>query len=50
RSSRDYSGLGLGLFICAEIIRNHQGKIGALSEPGKGSEFWFTLPLEDFGA
>ncbi|RZK50331.1 MAG: PAS domain S-box protein, partial [Pedobacter sp.] len=39
RSSRDYSGLGLGLFICAEIIRNHQGKIGALSEPGKGSEF-----------
>lgn len=48
RSSRDYSGLGLGLFICAEIIRNHQGKIGALSEPGKGSEFWFTLPLEDF--
>lgn len=50
RSSRDYSGLGLGLFICAEIIRNHQGKIGALSEPGKGSEFWFTLPLEDFDA
>lgn len=40
-----YSGLGLGLFICSEIIRRHNGQIGAESEPGKGSTFWFTLPL-----
>ncbi|RYG18842.1 MAG: PAS domain-containing protein, partial [Chitinophagaceae bacterium] len=47
RSSRDYSGLGLGLFICAEIIRNHHGEIGAISEMGTGSEFWFTIPVEE---
>jgi two-component system CheB/CheR fusion protein len=39
-----YSGLGLGLFICANIIRKHEGEIGVDSEPGQGSTFWFTVP------
>jgi PAS domain S-box-containing protein len=39
------SGLGLGLYICAEIIKQHEGQIGANSELGKGSSFWFTVPI-----
>jgi len=40
-----YTGLGLGLFISAEIIKKHNGQIGVESEPQQGSTFWFTLPL-----
>lgn len=41
-----FPGLGLGLFICKEIIQKHHGKIGLESEKGKGSTFHFELPIE----
>lgn len=39
-------GTGLGLSICQNIIECLKGEIGAESEEGKGSTFWFTIPCE----
>lgn len=40
-----FPGMGIGLYICDQIIKNHDGTLWVESEPGKGSTFSFTLPL-----
>ncbi|MFD2581041.1 ATP-binding protein [Pedobacter vanadiisoli] len=42
--TKTIAGFGVGLYICAEIIERHQGKIWAESKFGEGSTFYFSLP------
>lgn len=44
-TSSRFQGLGIGLYICQEIIDRHDGTIGVDSIENEGSEFYFTLPL-----
>jgi two-component system CheB/CheR fusion protein len=44
-SIHDVGGLGIGLYVVREIIHSLGGEVGVDSEEGKGSIFYFSLPL-----
>lgn len=46
-NDKQFSGLGIGLYISAEIIKQHGGKMWAESTEGEGSTFHFSLPLQN---
>lgn len=45
-TTKRYPGTGLGLSICKNLVSVMKGKIGVLSNPSGGSNFWFAIPLE----
>jgi signal transduction histidine kinase len=45
QGSHHLKGIGLGLYLCRQIVEAHGGEIGVTSAPQRGATFWFKLPV-----
>ncbi|MEO5782668.1 MAG: ATP-binding protein, partial [Ginsengibacter sp.] len=43
--TKNLEGVGLGLYLCRQIIKAHDGNVWAESEESKGSTFYFSIPI-----
>lgn len=43
--TKNLEGVGLGLYLCRQIIKAHDGSVWAESEESKGSTFYFSIPI-----